>query len=332
MTDSNWSPLESEVIEALREALASAESYSLGQESWDTIGLERFADIAVRRNGLLLLVEVRVSPPTTADRLEKLLRQLEVRRSMISDLIEEPFRIVLAIPVRLSLPNRFTISEAGFDLWDQDDLLSLLADVSGDHAQSLRRRLVRSALQDLSRTPLATRHLVEDLSARLQGLPCGRPTWSTYQQLCADILHLLFSPPLEVPIYESFNYTRINRRDIIMPNYSSSGFWLFMRQEYGAHHVVVDAKNYCKAVSKEAVLQLANYLVDHGAGRFGLILTRVGEGQSAFLTRREQWAIHRKMIVVLTDEDLLQMLLNKLDNRPTEQLLQQKIEDFRLSF
>jgi hypothetical protein len=85
-----------------------------------------------------------------------------------------------------------------------------------------------------------------------------------------------------------------------------------MRTHYGAHYVVVDAKNYRGDVPKNAVLQVANYLSAHGAGLFGVIACRNGGDRSAEITRREQWALHRKMIVIINDDDdLRQMISNR---------------------
>jgi hypothetical protein len=86
---------------------------------------------------------------------------------------------------------------------------------------------------------------------------------------------------------------------------------VFLRERYGADHVVVDAKNYTDEVKKAEVLQLANYLSLQGPGHFGFLVTRKGADTSALATRREQWAMHSKMILVLNDDDIKQMLKAK---------------------
>jgi hypothetical protein len=125
----------------------------------------------------------------------------------------------------------------------------------------------------------------------------------------------------------------VNRRDIILPNYATDGFWRFLRGTYSAEYVVVDAKNHCGpgAVKKDHVLQLANYLTAAGTGLFGMILTRQRESGSAKVTRREQWLIHRKMILTLTDDDLHQMIASRNTGSPPEEVVRQKLQDFRLS-
>ena len=56
-----------------------------------------------------------------------------------------------------------------------------------------------------------------------------------------------------------------------------------------------------------------------------------GDSAGCEHTLREQWLVNSKMIVVLDDEDIKEMLVAKLDGRAPEDLLAQKIEQFRLS-
>jgi hypothetical protein len=167
---------------------------------------------------------------------------------------------------------------------------------------------------------------------RLDKIPAGRATWSRYQRLCGDILTFLFCPPLERPIGESANESRINRRDFVLPNYAADGFWAFMRATYAADYIVVDSKNYVSKIKKNEVLQLSNYLNRHGTGLFGMIVARGASDRSAELTRREQWIVHNKLIISLNDDDLRQMLAMKQSAGDAADLIRQKIEDFRLGF
>jgi len=62
-----------------------------------------------------------------------------------------------------------------------------------------------------------------------------------------------------------------------------------------------------------------------------LIIPRSGISQGALYTLREVWAIDKKIIIVLQDNDIEQMLLEKISKREPENVIRQKIEDFRLS-
>jgi hypothetical protein len=145
-------------------------------------------------------------------------------------------------------------------------------------------------------------------------------------------LEYLFTPPLERPYLEHSNKSKTNRRDLIMPNYATDGFWAFMRTQYRAEFIVVDAKNLSGDAGKEHVLQVANYLSLGGAGLFGLIATRNGLSRSGQYIQREQWILHSKMILVLTHDDVDQMFEALADaNKDPATLIRQKLEDFRLS-
>jgi hypothetical protein len=160
----------------------------------------------------------------------------------------------------------------------------------------------------------------------------GRAEWAKYQRVVRDILAATLSPPLGLPLDERTNLSGVNRRDIIFPNYATEGLWEFLRHHYDAHYVVVDAKNYVGGVKKKDILQVANYLSAHGAGLFGMIVCRNAADRSAEVTRREQWVIYRKLILILNDEDLRTMLALTDQGEDPAIVIRQKIEDFRLGF
>ena len=94
---------------------------------------------------------------------------------------------------------------------------------------------------------------------------------------------------------------------------------------------MADAKNYSQNVSRKDILQLSNYLKAHGTGLFGMLIARRGVSDSAYYTVRELWALEKKLILIVHDNDLEQMLLEKESGREPENVIRQKIEDFRLS-
>ncbi len=183
------------------------------------------------------------------------------------------------------------------------------------------------------RPPLTEeRSEARSLATELERIPPGKSDWVAYQRIVRDILAETLSPPLEQPLDEHRNATGVNRRDIILPNYADEGPWKFLRDHYEAHFIVVDAKNYVGGVKKKDILQVANYLSAHGAGLLGMIVCRDAEDKSAEVTRREQWVIYRKMVLVLNDEDLKTMLALAAAGEDPAAVIRQKIEDFRLGF
>ena len=145
------------------------------------------------------------------------------------------------------------------------------------------------------------------LVTELKSIKPGLASWVAYQTIVGRILSIALCPPLEQPLNQSKDLTGVNRRDFVLPNYASEGIWKQLRTEYKAHFVVADAKNSTE-VSKEDVLQIGNYLKLSGVGLFAIIVCRGGPTNGAIQTIREQWIMYQKMIVVLNDQDVEQIL------------------------
>ncbi len=269
-----------------------------------------------------LIIECKVSPPNSPGQLERLLGVFARYRE-----VNKESKLVLAIPATLSEYSLEALRAASVEVWDLDFLSGEFFDVIDRVPESIFKIVIAS---HTARTGVST--IEEGFISSIKSCAPGKQDCYVYQKLVGEILAHLFSPPLIEPIPELSDNSKANRRDFIMPNYADSGFWAFLRERYSADYIIVDAKNYTKKVGKKDILQISNYLKSHGAGLFGLIFSRSGGDLSGCeVTLREQWLVHQKMIVVLDDEDVISMLLAKSDGRPPEQILGNKIEQFRLS-
>lgn len=231
----------------------------------------------------------------------------------------------LAFPGRLSPELQQILASEKIELWDIDFIAGTFAEQIKDSPHSNFKSLF------LSVVPVDERSQETKLLEKIKACQPGKTDWSDYQRIIGQVFERLFCPPLQAPLSESADAARINRRDFVFPNYADTGFWRFLREMYKADYIVVDAKNYKMAVGKHQILQIANYLKPHGAGMFAIIATRVGADRAAFLTIREQWMAHHKMILVLDDESLKAMLLAASSGGDATKVIGQLIEDFRLS-
>ena len=104
-----------------------------------------------------------------------------------------------------------------------------------------------------------------------------------------------------------------------------------MREQYHADYIIVDVKNYKGKVRKRDALNVANALKFHGVGLFGILIARNGHDANCLLTLKEQWVADSKLIIVLTDEHIEEMILAKSAGGRAEFILAQMIENFRIS-
>lgn len=288
--------------------------------------------IARSSSGKLTVFEVKSRAPQTRERLDMVIKQLREYAEAIQKVRRETPTLVLVTPDAVLTPDwQRALRLEGIEVWDRSVLQSELGRVPPDSLDSEEQAALRRFVFGSHGATQSRLTKGQQLRNELTTLPCGQDHWPRYQRLVTEILAYLFCPPLADPLHESRNASGVNRRDIILANYVHDGFWGFLYRAYRAEYIVVDAKNYCKGISKAHVLQLANYLSEAGTGLLGIIVTRKDEGGAALVTRREQWLIHRKMIIVIADVDLHQMLDNRGAGLDAEELLRQKIQDFRLA-
>jgi len=233
--------------------------------------------------------------------------------------------LVLAVFGRLTDEIRDQIKLEGIQVWD----LEYLSEKYGKEINSVSSPILRMFIGSNNASILLSKS--KSLLNKLKNCVPGRKDCYVYQSLVGEIIEEVFCPPLQKPLGESSDHSKANRRDFIIPNYTNEGFWAFLREKYNADYIVVDAKNYTRKVKKSDVLQVANYLKPHGAGMFGLIFSRNGgDKRGCEQTLREQWMVHNKMIVVLDDEDVENILISSTVSDATD-VIGRKIEEFRLS-
>jgi hypothetical protein len=180
---------------------------------------------------------------------------------------------------------------------------------------------------------LPTKPLAEEFIGRLGSLPVGIAHAKDYQRLIYEILNYLFEPELTDGEMEVRTFEGTERRDIIYTNESDASFWQYVRLNYGGPLVMFEVKN-VKDLEIEHINQTATYL---GArlGMLGFIITRQTPPEN--ITRKtysvfsDTPSIPRKIIIILSDEDLSTMLRSRDSGQsPTPtQCIQRKYREFR---
>ncbi|WP_285030654.1 hypothetical protein [Mycolicibacterium sp. lyk4-40-TYG-92] len=295
-------------------------------EAQPRLGDKMRPDFVVHLNdGRIAIVEVKSVMPATAHRIDQAAAQLRsLQQAYLQSASDNrrPAELILAVPGVLAPEHVSQLMTLGVDaVLDGPRLHDAAPELDWSRVETTRRPVEEVGQMALAR----------QLLAKLRLIPPGKPDWALYQSTTRDLLAVLWCPPLESPLSEHANVSGVNRRDIILPNYADSGMWRYLRDRYAADYVVVDTKNYVGRVKKAAVLQMANYLGARGTGLLGIIVCRNAADNSAEVTRREQWFQYGKLIVILNDNDLEQMVLSVASDDGPAVVVRQKIEDFRLS-
>ncbi len=172
-----------------------------------------------------------------------------------------------------------------------------------------------------------------DLVDSLRSVPAGRTAAADYQDVVFRVLNYLFEPELTDGEKEVSTYHGTERRDIIYTNESETSFWAYVRTTYGTPVVMFEVKNK-EALESDDLNQVATYL---GAriGHLGLIVSRRPSSEKtrlkAFSIFNDTASAPRKIVLILCDDDLVEMINARSAGRPPAKHLQGLYRAFRTS-
>jgi len=168
---------------------------------------------------------------------------------------------------------------------------------------------------------------------RIRKCPPGRKYFYVYEEICVDTLNFLFVPPLPNVLIQARTANGSEIRDAILVNYGASGFWGDIRREFGSNNIPCEFKNYREQIGAKEVQQMRLRLDRPSIGRFGLLFSRLPAAKPALREQRDAYAATpRKLILLLHDAAVIDMIKAKdADNLP-ETILQKLKTEFEVSF
>jgi Restriction endonuclease len=209
----------------------------------------------------------------------------------------------------------------GITVWDSRHLNELLArhpEVENDFIRLLDAHAVaRRGLGQAA--PLDPR--AQELIARLEALPPGRANFREFEDLCVEILNYAFFPQLGVPAVQSRSEDGLDIRDAVFPIAGDHDFWQEIKRTCQTRFMVAESKNYTESVRQREVESIQQYLYSKAMRMFGVLCSRSQPSQSALLARRRAWVEAGKLILLLSDEELKDLVRAKsYGEKPTDVL------------
>jgi hypothetical protein len=171
----------------------------------------------------------------------------------------------------------------------------------------------------------------DDLVGRLDSVPVGAAGAADYQRVVYEVVNFLFAPEITGGEQEVATLYGTERRDILYWNEAETSFWRYVRETYRSALVMFEVKNVA-ALDLDHVNQTAAYL---GArlGMLGFIVTRHPPSESVV---RKLYSVYndtpgdpRKVILVLTDDDLRTMIRGVVAGEPATPHVQRLYRRFR---
>ena len=185
--------------------------------------------------------------------------------------------------------------------------------------KSIRRRIDDPLAQD----PRAT-----ELFEQLAIVEPGREHWRDYEDACIDILNYAFIPPFRVPRIQSISEDGLDRRDAVYPISIGNPVWDRIQTECRTRMVVAEFKNLSDAPGQKEVESIQQYLYPKAMRSLGFLCAREPASEAALKARRRAWVEAGKLIVLLCDDDLQEILLLKAMDENPAQVIDGQIDEF----
>ncbi|MGQ0527427.1 MAG: hypothetical protein ACT4OY_05275 [Alphaproteobacteria bacterium] len=188
---------------------------------------------------------------------------------------------------------------------------------------------------DCAHDPLFTQ--IPILSARrkfatIKKLPTGKNDGADakYETAVGELLPSLFYPYLDFAQEQARTEDGVSIRDLIFYNSRNHEFLQEIMTDYGSRQLTFEMKNVAK-IEAGHVDQLNRYLKDD-LGKFGVFVTRNPLRSAEQKRTINLWSGQRKAIIVLTDQDLEQMVevFDSKQRHPIDVLIRSYVQYKRL--
>lgn len=173
-----------------------------------------------------------------------------------------------------------------------------------------------------------------ELIRQLKDCKSGKKYSGAYEDICEKVIRTLF---------EANYFNRLTRQHKTKDEYfrmdligslkinqrneeSMHPLWKMLVQHYNSHFVVFEFKNYSNTIDQNLIYITEKYLFDAALRNVAFIISRKGFSKSAKFAAESCLKEHGKLILDVTEEDLIKMLEAK-DDEAADFLLM-KLEEF----
>ena len=193
-------------------------------------------------------------------------------------------------------------------------------------------KAVRELSRRLEETVLTNRKKPrEQFAKRLTQCPHGQEHFAEYEKIGIDLISFLFGEHLGPPKPQCRTLDEKQRRDVLYRNNRSSRFFDRCFHRFDSDSLIIDFKNYGDEITSTVVTDVDKY-ANKALGRFILVVSRKGPASSVAATQQRVYRDSNTVVLVLSDDDLLEMVERKDREQLPEDVIEDKLDEFLRSY
>lgn len=149
----------------------------------------------------------------------------------------------------------------------------------------------------------------------------GSPT--AYENICCDILKLLFNDYLKDCGTQYLSNDGLYRFDAVfkIKSNTTTDFFDTLKQFFNTQYVIFEFKNYREKISQREIYTTEKYLYTKALRSVAIIVSRHGADDNAVKAAKGALRESGKLIINLSDADLIEMLRRKANGNETTEYL-----------
>lgn len=165
---------------------------------------------------------------------------------------------------------------------------------------------------------------------RLERLKPGREHYQDYQTLCIDILKYVLGDYLTLWNMQETANNGMYRFDLCckIKNGANQDFFDTIQRYFGTKYIVFEFKNYSQEITQKEIYTTEKYLYEKALRRVAVIISRMGADDNALAAARGSLRETGKLILCLSDKDLLELIdIKDKNEQPTTDFFEAMLDD-----
>ena len=173
----------------------------------------------------------------------------------------------------------------------------------------------------------------ENLIERLKNIEPGkeRNNDKKYEKICSDIIMYLFKDEFTKIYKNTSTKDNMFEMDLICGIKGKYDFFKILINHYNTRLLVFEFKNYKEEISQNLIYTTEKYLYNAALRNVAIIISRNGFSNNAYKAAVGTLTENNKLILDLTDEDLVEMIIKKSVGESVDEYLLNRLQDFLVS-
>lgn len=161
----------------------------------------------------------------------------------------------------------------------------------------------------------------------------GKEHAKKYERLCCDALKYIFNDELAIWEEQRISNGGLYIFDLIcrIKDNTNSEFWNLLERYFNTKYILFEFKNYGKEITQKEIYTTEKYLYEKALRKVAIIITTHGVSENAQKAIAGTLRENGKLILVLTNNDLIKMIKIKDNHEYPSDYLQEKADQLLVS-